>query len=86
MASSENGKAGCRFMRKVLDKRDCEDVLRVNFVQAIMDFESRFLAEDDKNFLLRILKSIAKGNLVVVKRDMPTKPAATNSAGQSAAN
>ena len=58
-------------MRKVLDKRDEDYNLRVNFVQAITDFESRFLAQEDKNFLLRILKSIAKGNLVQVKRDAP---------------
>ena len=69
MASSENGKAGCRFMRKVLDKRDCEDVLRVNFVQAIEDLQDRFLAEEDKQLLMRILRSLARGNnLVVVKR------------------
>jgi hypothetical protein len=33
-----------------------------------MDFEERFLSEEDKNFLVRILKSVAKGNLVMVKR------------------
>jgi len=44
MASEENNnKSGCRFMRKVLDKKDCEGVLRVNFAQAINDFEDRFL-------------------------------------------
>ena len=53
-------------MRKVLDAKDCEYVLRVNFVQAIHDLEDRFLAEDDKIFLLRILKSVARGNLVSV--------------------
>jgi len=36
-----------------------------------MDFEDRFLAEDEKNFLMRILKSLARGNLVVVKRVVP---------------
>ena len=59
-------------MRKVLDTRDEEtDELRVNFAQAVMDFEDRFLDPDDKQFLLRILKSLAKGNLVMVKRVAP---------------
>ena len=53
-------------MRKVLDKHDEAGQLRVNFVQSIMDFEDRFMAEEDKNFLLRILKSLARGNLVQV--------------------
>ena len=60
------GKAGCRFLRKVLDKHDEAGQLRVNFVQSIMEFEDRFMAEEDKNFLLRILKSLARGNLVQV--------------------
>ena len=55
-------------MRKVLDMRDETGELRVNFVQSIIDFEERFLAEDDKNFLIRILKSLARGNLVMVKK------------------
>ena len=55
-------------MRKVLDLRDESGELRVNFVQSIIEFEERFLAEDDKNFLLRILKSLARGNLVMVKK------------------
>lgn len=42
--------------------------LRVNFVQSIMDFEERFMSEEDKHFLVRILKSVARGNLVMVKR------------------
>ena len=71
MASSENGKAGCRFMRKVLDERNQEGNLRVDFVSAITEFEDRFLDEEEKNFLLRILKSLAKGNLVMVKRIVP---------------
>jgi hypothetical protein len=29
-----------------------------------MDFEERFLDEKEKNFLIRILKSLARGNLV----------------------
>ena len=36
-----------------------------------MDFEDRFLEQDDKQFLLRILKSLAKGNLVMVKKVVP---------------
>ena len=48
--------------------RDETGELRVNFVQSIIDFEERFLAEDDKNFLIRILKSLARGNLVMVKK------------------
>lgn len=42
--------------------------LRVNFVQSIMDFEDRFMSEEDKHFLVHILKSVARGNLVMVKR------------------
>ena len=54
-------------MRKVLDKRDEEtDQLRVNFVESIMAFEERFMEEVDQNFLIRILKSLARGNLVQV--------------------
>ena len=64
MASNEQNKAGCRFLRKLLDKRDEQDNLRVNFAQAISDFEDRFMEQEDKNFLIRILKSLAKGNLV----------------------
>ena len=55
-------------MRKVLNVRDEKGELRVNFVQSIVDFEDRFLAEEDKNFLIRILKSLARGNLVMVKK------------------
>ncbi len=58
-------------MRKVLDTKDDKYELRVNFVQSIMDFEERFLSEEDKNFLVRILKSVARGNLVMVKRTAP---------------
>lgn len=68
-------------MRKVLDKRDEAGQLRVNFVQSIMDFEDRFLAEEDKNFLVRILKSLARGNLVQVTRVAPKT--ATGPANQS---
>ena len=71
MASNEQNKAGCRFMRKVLDKRDDTGELRVNFVQAIVDFEDRFLAPEEKDFLIRVLKSLARGNLVMVKRVAP---------------
>ena len=55
-------------MRKVLNVKDENGELRVNFVQSIVDFEDRFLAEEDKNFLIRILKSLARGNLVMVKK------------------
>lgn len=58
-------------MRKVLDERNQEGNLRVDFVSAITEFEDRFLDEEEKNFLLRILKSLAKGNLVMVKRIVP---------------
>ena len=68
MASNEQNKAGCRFLRKVLNVKDENGELRVNFVQSIVDFEDRFLAEEDKNFLIRILKSLARGNLVMVKK------------------
>ena len=40
-----------------------------------MDLEERFLSEEDKNFLIRILKSLARGNLVVVKKVNPQKAA-----------
>jgi len=66
-------------MRKVLDKRDEEtDQLRVNFVESIMAFEERFMEEVDQNFLIRILKSLARGNLVQVMKVAPktAKPAA----------
>ena len=69
-------------MRKVLDMRDERGELRVNFVQSIVDFEDRFLAEEDKNFLLRILKSLARGNLVMVKK-MPA-PGLINPKGPAA--
>lgn len=64
MASNEQNKAGCRFLKKILYKRDERDDLRVNFVQAIQDFEERFMSVEDKTFLIRILKSLARGNLV----------------------
>lgn len=67
MVSEDSNKLGCRFMRRILNEKDAETGnLRVNFVQSIMNFEDRFLAEEDKNFLLRILKSLARGNLVQV--------------------
>ena len=50
----------------MLEKQDENGELRVNFAQSIMDFEERFMAEEDKNFLIRILKSLARGNLVQV--------------------
>ena len=84
MASNELNKAGSRFMRTLLHKTDEQGRLRVNFVQSVMDFEDRFLSEDDKNFLIRILKSVARGNLVVVKRAAPPKPPA-NPVGKSSA-
>ena len=80
MASSEDNKAGSRFMRKVLHTRDrSTGELRINFAQAIMDCEDRFLDEDDKQFLLRILKSLARGNLVMVKKVAPKTSAAAAS-------
>ena len=86
MTNDEGNKAGCRFIRKLLDKRDDSGKLRVDFVGSIMEFEDRFLAEEDKNFLLRILKSLARGNLVVVKkvtsnaRQVAKGPSAKNTA------
>lgn len=63
-------------MRKLLGKRDDNGELRVNFVQSIVELEDRFLAEEDKNFLIRILKSVARGNLVMVKRIVTPSTAA----------
>jgi len=52
-------------MRRMLEKVDeTNGQLRINFVQSIMEFEERFLSEEEKNFLIRILKSLARGNLV----------------------
>ena len=84
MASNEQNKAGCRFMRKLLGKRDDNEELRVNFVQSIMELEDRFLAEEDKNFLILILKSVARGNLVMVKRIATPSTAAIQKTTQSA--
>lgn len=65
MVSDDSNKLGCRFMRRILSEIDpTTGNLRVNFVQSIMDFEERFLSEEDKNFLIRVLKSLARGNLV----------------------
>ena len=85
MAQDGEGKAGCRFLRKVLDKHDEAGQLRVNFVQSIMDFEDRFMAEEDKNFLLRILKSLARGNLVQVQMVVP-KSKMTSAAASTASS
>ena len=69
MSNDEGNKAGCRFIRKLLSERDPHNgEVRVDFVQSIHDFEERFLSEDDKNFLLKILKSLARGNDVLVKK------------------
>ena len=48
-----------------------------------MEFEDRFMAEEDKNFLIRILKSLARGNLVQVQRIVPKVKAAINNPGQA---
>lgn len=69
MVSNDSNKLGCRFMRRILSEvNPATGSLRVNFVQSIMDFEERFLSEEDKTFLIRILKSLARGNLVQVKK------------------
>ena len=50
-----------------------------------MEFEDRFMAEEDKNFLIRILKSLARGNLVQVQRVVPRTKAASNNSAQAQA-
>ena len=72
VTENQNNAAGCRFMRRMLEKtHDESGELRVNFVQNIIEFEDRFLSPSDKNFLIRILKSLARGNLVQVKKVAP---------------
>ena len=50
-----------------------------------MEFEDRFMAEEDKNFLIRILKSLARGNLVQVQRVAAKAKVTANNPAQAQA-
>jgi len=61
----DEGKTGCRFIRKMMNYRDPRTGQpQINFVMSVQVIEDRFLSQEDKDFLLRILKSLAKGNFI----------------------
>jgi hypothetical protein len=60
----DQGKTGCGFLRKIMDYQKGKEPVSINFVSSILAFEDRFLDPEDKDFLVRIIKSLAKGNRV----------------------
>ena len=62
------GKSGCRFLRKVMEYKD-EQTKQYKFdlIGSISSFEDRFMDAEDRDFLVKILKSLARGNTVQIK-------------------
>jgi hypothetical protein len=60
---------GSKFLKKVLDKINPETKeYQVDLVKALCEFEDRFLATKDRDFLLQILQSVGKGQTIKVKK------------------
>ena len=64
----DQGKAGCHFIRLIMDYQDKENDVSINFVASLHAFDDRFLSDEDKDFLVKIIKSLARGNTVQVQR------------------
>ena len=62
----DSGKAGCTFLRQIMEYQDRERDITINFVSSLHAFEDRFLSDDDKEFLTRIIKSLARGKNVQI--------------------
>ena len=68
MALNES-KLGCSFLKRVFNKRnDVDGTPRIDFVKTINFFEDRFMSQEDKQLLIRIMKSSVKGEKIQVKK------------------
>ena len=62
-------KNGAKFLKRVLEKVNPETkAYHVDLVQSLYEFEERFLSLKDRDFLLQILSSVSKGQLIQVKK------------------
>lgn len=69
--------AGQKFLRKILNhRRSGSDQYTVDIVAAIHYLDERFLEEEDKDMILIILKSLARGQTVNIKKQEIAQKAA----------
>lgn len=60
---------GSKFLKQVLEKINPETkTYYVDFVKVLYEFEDRFLTTKDRDFLIQILQSVSKGQVIQVKK------------------